>query len=117
MTSGINIKQILTYFFLNSNKCSSIICSSFPFCHFFFFIILDFNQKELLPPQKKTKKKKNKRSYPKTFMIFIVLDFYSAIREALLSFFQSTNYAVTGLYCILSHFLKMILFVLFSKSV
>ena len=117
MTSGINIKQILTYFFLNSNKCSSIICSSFPFCHLFFFSYSGLQSKGATPPPKKNKKKKNKRSYPKTFMIFIVLDFYSAIREALLSFFQSTNYAVTGLYCILSHFLKMILFVLFSKSV
>ena len=60
MTSGINIKQILTYFFINSNKCSSIICSSFPFCHLFFFSYSGLQSKGATPPQKKQKKKKQK---------------------------------------------------------
>ena len=72
MTSGINIKQILTYFFLNPNKCSSIICSSFPFCHLLSFLILDFSQKGL--PQDFH-----------DFHSFVVLYFYSATREALQS--------------------------------
>ena len=71
MTSGINIKQILTYFFLNPNKCSSIF-SSFPFCHLLSFLILDFSQKEL--PQDFH-----------DFHSFVVLYFYSATREALQS--------------------------------